>query len=113
MWSRSAANRLLVQRIEQVLQPSGQQKDAFEALKKALQDRADNLHVSCPSEMPQGPYAQLDAAKTRLTAMVEAMNAIRPKLQDFYVLRVEKMILTEEEERLLKQLKAEPKDVAR
>jgi len=80
----SDVTKLPVQRIEQVLQPSGQQKDAFEALEKASQDAADNLHVSCPSEMLQTPYAQLDAAKTRLTAMVEAMNTIRPKLQDFY-----------------------------
>jgi hypothetical protein len=80
----SDVTKLPVQRIEQVLQPSGQQKDAFEALKKASQDAADTLQGSCPSEMPQTPYARLDAVKTRLTAMVEAMNTIRPKLQDFY-----------------------------
>ena len=34
--------------------------------------------------MPQTPVARLDAVKTRLKAMVEAMKAIRPKLQDFY-----------------------------
>jgi hypothetical protein len=28
--------------------------------------------------------SSLDAVKTRLSAMLEAMNAIRPKLQDFY-----------------------------
>ena len=28
--------------------------------------------------------ARLDAVKTRLEAMVEAMKTIRPKLQDFY-----------------------------
>ena len=73
-----------VQRIEQVLQPSGQQQDAFQALKKASQDAAAQLQGSCPSEMPQTPYARLDAVKMRLTAMVDAMNTIRPKLQDFY-----------------------------
>ena len=76
--------KLPVQRIEQVLQPSEQQQDAFQALKKASQDAAAQLQGSCPSEMPQTPYARLDAVKTRLTAMVEAMNTIRPKLQDFY-----------------------------
>ena len=73
-----------VQRIEQVLQPSGQQQDAFQALKRASQDAAAQLQGSCPSEMPQTPDARLDAVKTRLTAMVDAMNIIRPKLQDFY-----------------------------
>jgi hypothetical protein len=76
--------KLPVQRIEEVLQPSGQQRDAFEALKTAAQDSATQLRGTCPSEMPQTPYARLDAVKTRLTAMMEAMNAIRPKLQDFY-----------------------------
>jgi hypothetical protein len=76
--------KLPVQRIEEVLQPSGAQRDAFEALKTAAQDSAAQLRGTCPSEMPQTPYARLDAVKTRLAAMVEAMNAIRPKLQDFY-----------------------------
>jgi hypothetical protein len=76
--------KLPVQRIEEVLQPSGPQRDAFEALKTAVQDSAAQLRGTCPSEMPQTPYARLDAVKTRLAAMVEAMNAIRPKLQDFY-----------------------------
>jgi hypothetical protein len=76
--------KLPVQRIEEVLQPSGPQHEAFEALRQAAQDSAAQLRGTCPSEMPQTPYARLDAVKTRLAAMVEAMNAIRPKLQDFY-----------------------------
>ena len=34
--------------------------------------------------MPQTPAAQLDAVKTRLTAMVEAMKTVRPPLEAFY-----------------------------
>jgi len=34
--------------------------------------------------MPQTPVARLDAVKTRLQAIVAAMNTVRPKLQDFY-----------------------------
>jgi len=80
----SDVTKVPVQRIEQLLQPSGQQRDAFEALKKASQDAAAQLQGSCPSEVPQTPYARLDAVKTRLTTMVDAINTIRPKLQDFY-----------------------------
>ena len=76
--------KLPVQRIEEVLQPKGPQREAFEALRQAAQDSAANLRGTCPSEMPQTPYGRLDAVKTRLATMVEAMNAIRPKLQDFY-----------------------------
>ena len=34
--------------------------------------------------MPQTPVARLDAVKTRLQAMADAINIIRPKLQAFY-----------------------------
>jgi LTXXQ motif family protein len=75
---------LPVQRIEQVVQPNGQQQDAFNALKKAADDAADQLKGSCPSEIPQAPVARLDAVKARLAAMVTAMNTVRPKLATFY-----------------------------
>jgi hypothetical protein len=80
----SDVTKLPVERIEQVLQPSGQQLEAFNALKQASQDAAGKLQGSCPSEMPHTPYARLDAVKARLVAMVNAMNTVRPKLQDFY-----------------------------
>jgi hypothetical protein len=34
--------------------------------------------------MPQTQVERLDAVATRLNAMVEAMNTVRPKLQAFY-----------------------------
>ena len=74
-----------IERVEQVVQPTGQQQqDAFNALKQASHDAAEQLQVSCPKEVPQTPVARLDAVNTRLEAMVEAMKTIRPKLQDFY-----------------------------
>jgi hypothetical protein len=74
-----------IQRIDQVVQPNGpQQQDALNALKQAARVAAQDLQASCPKEVPQTPVARLDAVKTRLAAMVEAMKTIRPKLQDFY-----------------------------
>jgi hypothetical protein len=35
-------------------------------------------------ECPQTPVARFDAVKTRLSAMVNAMKIIRPKLEEFY-----------------------------
>ena len=76
---------LPVQRIEQVVQPNGQQQQqAFDALKEASHDAAQQLQSSCPAQVPQAPVARLDAVKARLQAMVDAMNAVRPKLQAFY-----------------------------
>jgi hypothetical protein len=77
---------LPIQRIDQVVQPSGQQQqDAFADLKQASRDSANQLQASCPSQVPQTPVERLDAVKTRLQAMVDATNTIRPKLQAFYV----------------------------
>jgi hypothetical protein len=75
---------LPVQRIEQVVEPQKQQQDAFNALKQAADDAAGLLQSSCPAQMPQTQVGRLDAVATRLNAMVEAMNTVRPKLQAFY-----------------------------
>ena len=75
---------LPVQRIQQVVQPDAQQQGAFDDLKKESQDIAAKLQGSCPAQMPKTPVARLDAVKTRLTAMVDAINSVRPKLETFY-----------------------------
>jgi hypothetical protein len=75
---------LPIQRIDQVVQPSGQQQqDAFADLKQASRDSANQLQASCPSQVPQTPVERLDAVKTRLQAMVDAMQTIRV-MQAFY-----------------------------
>jgi len=79
------ATNLPIQRIEQVVQPnSQQQQDAFAALKQASRHTADQLQASCPSQAPHTPLERLDAVKTRLQAIIDAMNSIRSKLQAFY-----------------------------
>jgi hypothetical protein len=76
--------KLPVERIAQVVQPSDQQQPAFDALRQASRDAADQLQSSCPAQMPQTPVARLEAVNTRLQAIVAAMNTVRPKLQAFY-----------------------------
>ena len=76
--------KLPVQRIEQVVHPNTQQRDAFDGLKTASENAAEQLQTSCPAQMPQTPVARLDAVKTRLSAMVDAMKTVRPKLAAFY-----------------------------
>ena len=75
---------LPVQRIEQVVAPTADQKGAFNDLKQAAKDAAEGLQASCPTQVPQTPVARLDAADKRLNAMVDAMKAVRPKLAAFY-----------------------------
>jgi hypothetical protein len=79
------ATNVPIERIAEVVQPNGDaQQSAFEALKQASRDAARALQASCPKSVPQTPMARLDAVKTRLTAMVDAMKIIQPKLQAFY-----------------------------
>ena len=75
---------LPVQRIEQVVQPTAQQRSTFDDLKKATQNAADQLRSSCPSAVPLSPVARIDTAATRLRAMADAIKSIRPVLENFY-----------------------------
>jgi hypothetical protein len=75
---------LPVQRLQQVIEPNAQQQGAFDELKKMSDNAAGAVQASCPTQMPKTPAARLDAAKTRLSAMVDAMKTVRPKLEQFY-----------------------------
>src|SRR6516225_9732288 len=75
---------LPVQRIEQVVQPTAQQQKTFDELKKAAQKASDHLQSSCPTAVPKSPVARLDTVETRLGAMVDAIEAVRPNLKNFY-----------------------------
>ena len=75
---------LPVQRIEQVIQPTAQQRSTFDDLKHATQNAADQLRSSCPSAVPLSPVARVDTAATRLRAMADAIKSIRPVLENFY-----------------------------
>ena len=73
------------------MQPTTAQQDAFNDLKQAARDAANQIQGSCPTAVPHTPLARLDAVGVRLGAMVDAMETLRPKLQSFYA------ILTDEQ----------------
>jgi hypothetical protein len=75
---------LPAQRVVQVVQPTGQQQSAFDDLKKATQKVGDQLQSSCPTAVPKSPVARLDTVETRLSAIADAIKAIRPNLESFY-----------------------------
>ncbi len=76
--------QLPLQRVEQTIKPTAQQQGAFDDLKSASHEAATALEKSCPAQMPVTPMARLDAVNTRLTAMVDALQTVRPKLATFY-----------------------------
>jgi LTXXQ motif family protein len=71
-------------RAEQVVQPNAQQQNAFDDLKKAAQKAADQLRSSCPTAVPKSPAARLDTLEAQVSAIAEAIKAIRPNLKNFY-----------------------------
>jgi hypothetical protein len=75
---------LPVQRIEQIIQPTAQQRSTFNDLKKATQSATDHLRSSCPTAVPLSPVTRLDTIETRLRAMADAIKSVRPDLQNFY-----------------------------
>jgi len=75
---------LPVQRIEQIVQPTAQQRSTFDDLKNATQNAADQLRSSCPSAVPLSPVARVDTVATRLRAIADAIKSIRPALENFY-----------------------------
>ena len=72
--SDQAANftRLPVQRIEEIVKPSGQQQSALEKLKQTSENAADELRASCPTRTAEAPVARLDEMHNRLGAMLQA-----------------------------------------
>jgi len=75
---------LPAQRIEQVVQPTAQQQSALDDLKKAALKVGDQLQSSCPTAAPRSPVTRLDTIETRLSAIADAIKAIRPDLKNFY-----------------------------
>jgi hypothetical protein len=76
--------QLPTQRIEQVIKPAQQQMDAFDRLKIASADAANQLRASCPAQMPGTPLDRFDAVGKRLEAMDQAIKTVRPALVTFY-----------------------------
>jgi LTXXQ motif family protein len=76
--------KLPVQRIEEVVKPTGPQQAALDQLNQASATAADKLRGSCPAQTGETPTARLDAMNNRLDAMVQAANTLRPTLAAFY-----------------------------
>lgn len=75
---------LPIQRIEELIHPTGKQEAAFESLKTASSKAANDLDASCPTEAPKTFTARFDAVSKRLGALVTALGEVRPALADFY-----------------------------
>jgi LTXXQ motif family protein len=74
-----------LERIEQTVRPTEQQKGALNDLKEASSEAAKQLQAAaCPTETPQIPMDRLDAVEKRLDAMAQAVKTVRAPLDKFY-----------------------------
>jgi hypothetical protein len=81
---KAGLSTLAVDRIESALQPTDSQEDSLDRLDDALQKSVETLRNACPNVVPMTPVGRLDVMKQRLDAMIQAANAVRPALEDFY-----------------------------
>jgi hypothetical protein len=77
---------LSIRRIQRVVRPDRRQQEALEELKDATAIAAKTLHAACAMGIPANPNARLDAMRSRVAAMHDSVQAMRPALTHFYSL---------------------------
>jgi hypothetical protein len=70
--------------IDRAVRPTDGQRVKLEALQSAAAKAADVINAACPSEAPATPPSRLEAVGKRLHAMLQAVEIVRPALDDFY-----------------------------
>jgi hypothetical protein len=82
--AKPGLTNLPIEQIEDALHPSKAQLTALDRLAEQTVAAVGILQAACPSETPLTPPGRLQAIETRLQAMVEAANTVKPALDDFY-----------------------------
>jgi LTXXQ motif family protein len=70
--------------IDREVHPTDAQRAKLHALQSAAANAANAIKTACPSEIPSTPPARLAAVGKHLQAMLQAVQTIRPALDDFY-----------------------------
>jgi ABC-type transporter MlaC component len=73
-----------IQKIADQVQPTADQQRLLDALKAATVKAVGVLQAACPSELPSTPTGRLAAMHTRVDAMLQAVQIVRPALDTFY-----------------------------
>src|SRR5262249_28067066 len=74
----------LVDRIEQTIQPTDDQRAKLNDLRTAVQRAFDYRDRACRAERPQTPVARLDAMEDRIWAGRQALLVVRAPLAQLY-----------------------------
>jgi hypothetical protein len=71
-------------RIGETVRPTAEQRPALDELRAATARAAETIRAACPAEIPLTPIGRLDAIEQRVTALLAALDAVRPALAGFY-----------------------------
>ena len=75
---------LPIDRIDEVVRPTGDQEDALDRLSNSTQKAVETLRAACPHSTPLTPVGRLEVMEQRLNAILTAAKTIQPALEDFY-----------------------------
>jgi hypothetical protein len=75
---------LPIDKIEDVVKPTDAQEADLNALQDATTKAVSIMQAACPDETPLTPPGRLAAMQTRLQAMIDAANTVKPSLDSFY-----------------------------
>jgi len=73
-----------IQKIADQVQPTADQQKLLDDLKAATVKAVEVMQATCPAELPSTPTGRLTAMRTRVDAMLKAVQIVRPVLDKFY-----------------------------
>ncbi len=73
-----------IERIAQQVQPTAEQRSLLDQLKDATAQAVNLLQSSCPTDLPSTPTGRLAAMRQRIEPMLQAVQIVRPALEQFY-----------------------------
>jgi hypothetical protein len=82
--AKPGLTNLPIEQIEDVIAPNDAQQAELDKLGEATVKAVGVLQAACPAETPLTPPGRLQATETRLQAMIEAANTVKPALNGFY-----------------------------
>jgi len=73
-----------IELIARQVAPNDTQRAALDQLKSAAANAVQIMQSACPTDLPSTPTARLAAMRQRIEAMLQAVQVVRPALENFY-----------------------------
>jgi hypothetical protein len=73
-----------IELIARQVNPTDAQRAALDELKNATVKAVQIMQAACPTELPSTPTGRLAAMRQRIEAMLQAVQVVRPALENFY-----------------------------